>query len=79
MFHLLGAEDNFAEVARGNIPLIDEVTGEDIITRLQRYGRRLGVGAQATTGQGHAFVNGRYFSMNDVSDIHILSHSGASE
>ncbi|KAG8216803.1 glycosyltransferase family 24 protein [Butyriboletus roseoflavus] len=65
IFNSLGAEDDFVEVARGNIPLVDEVTGEDIITRSQKYGRRLGVGGQATIGKGHAFVNGRHFTMND--------------
>jgi hypothetical protein len=44
------------------------VSGEDIITQSQKYGRRLGVGVQANTGKGHAFVNGRYFTISDVSD-----------
>ncbi|KAF8549596.1 hypothetical protein OG21DRAFT_1515006 [Imleria badia] len=64
-FRLVGAEDDYAAVARGDIPLIDEVTGEDVISRLQKYGRRLGVGVQAATGKGHAFANGRYFTMSD--------------
>lgn len=67
-FHLLGAEDDFAAVAQGNIPLVDEST-EDIIARSQKYVRRLGAGVQATIGRGHVFVNGRYFSINDVSDM----------
>lgn len=73
IFHLLGAEDDFAAVARGNIPLIDEATGEDIITRSSKYRQRLGVKTQATTGKGHAFVNGRYFTINDVSDIFYIA------
>jgi len=67
-FRILDAENDFVEVARGNIPLIDEVTGEDIITRSQKYAQRLGVGVQSTAGRGHAFVNGRYFTINDVSN-----------
>ncbi|KAF8438182.1 UDP-glucose:Glycoprotein glucosyltransferase-domain-containing protein [Boletus edulis BED1] len=64
-FRLLGAEDDFIEVARGNVPLVDEATGEDIIPRSQKYSQRLGVGVQATTGRGHVFVNGRYFTVSD--------------
>lgn len=76
-YRLLGAEDDFAMVARGNIPLIDETTGEDIITRSQQYSRRLGLRVQATAGKGHAFVNGRYFSISDVSDI-LIAFQGIS-
>ncbi|KAF8137406.1 glycosyltransferase family 24 protein [Boletus edulis] len=65
-FRLLGAEDDFIEVARGNVPLVDEATGEDIIPRSQKYSQRLGVGVQATTGRGHVFVNGRYFTVSDL-------------
>ena len=31
-FGSVGAEDEFVEVARGNVPLIDEAMGEDIIS-----------------------------------------------
>ena len=75
-FLSLGAEDDFTAVARGDVLLIDEVTGEDVISRAQKYSRRLGVG-QPTAGTGHAFVNGRYFKISDVSDT--SSRSSASQ
>ena len=70
-FGSVGAEDEFVEVARGNVPLIDEATGEDIISRSQKYSRRLGIGAPTSAGKGHAFVNGRYFTISDVNDTAI--------
>ncbi|KAG9313493.1 glycosyltransferase family 24 protein [Chiua virens] len=64
-FESLSAEHNFTAVAQGDVPVIDETTGEDIIARSQKYVRRLGLGVQATAGKGYVFVNGRDFSIND--------------
>jgi hypothetical protein len=66
-FNTLSAGDDFAAIARGDVPIIHEATGEDVLVRAQRYARRLGVGLQGATGKGHAFVNGRYFPVDDVS------------
>ncbi|KIJ15969.1 glycosyltransferase family 24 protein [Paxillus involutus ATCC 200175] len=64
-FNTLSAGDDFAAIARGDVPIIHEATGEDVLVRAQRYARRLGVGLQGATGKGHAFVNGRYFPVDD--------------
>ncbi|KIJ61523.1 glycosyltransferase family 24 protein [Hydnomerulius pinastri MD-312] len=66
IFNSLHAEDDFAAVAGGDIPILDEATGEDIMTRAQKYARRLGVVTQSETGKGHAFVNGRYIPVSDT-------------
>ncbi|KAH7886870.1 glycosyltransferase family 24 protein [Phlebopus sp. FC_14] len=64
-FNSFHAEDSFAAVAGGDIPVIDEISGEDILARAQKYTRRLGVAASGEAGKGHVFVNGRYFPVND--------------
>ncbi|KIK98602.1 glycosyltransferase family 24 protein [Paxillus rubicundulus Ve08.2h10] len=64
-FNALSAGHDFAAVARGDEPVIDEATGEDVLVRAQKYARRLGLGLQGVAGKGHAFVNGRYFPVND--------------
>ncbi|KAF9225915.1 hypothetical protein BS17DRAFT_777873 [Gyrodon lividus] len=64
-FNALHAEGDFGAIARGDVPIIDEATGEDVLVRVQKYARRLGLGVQGTAGKGHAFVNGRYLPVGD--------------
>ncbi|KAF9239780.1 glycosyltransferase family 24 protein [Melanogaster broomeanus] len=65
VFSALHAGDDFAAIAKGEIPIIGVATGEDIVAQAQKYARRLGVGVQGTAGKGHAFVNGRHIPVSD--------------
>ncbi|OAX38260.1 hypothetical protein K503DRAFT_800568 [Rhizopogon vinicolor AM-OR11-026] len=55
-FNTLGAPDNFADVASGKIPSVEEA-----IANARRWTRRLGVSGD----DGEAFVNGKWYEVGD--------------
>ncbi|KAL4079421.1 glycosyltransferase family 24 protein [Scleroderma citrinum] len=65
LFDTLNAPDDFISVTGGNVPVVDETSGESLLSRAQEYCKRLGVGTREEAGKGHVFVNGRYLPVSD--------------
>lgn len=48
------------------MPIVDEATGDSLLSRAQQYCKRLGVATRDDVGKGHVFVNGRHLPVSDV-------------
>ncbi|KAH7906009.1 glycosyltransferase family 24 protein [Hygrophoropsis aurantiaca] len=62
-FTSLEATDDLDAIIGG---ILDAPKANEILENARKYGRRLGVTSTEGSSQGHAFVNGKYFEINDM-------------
>lgn len=66
LFDGLNAPDDFVSVTGSDVLIVDEATGDSLLSRAQQYCKRLGLTTRDEVGNGHVFVNGRYLPVSDV-------------
>ncbi|KAH7929980.1 glycosyltransferase family 24 protein [Leucogyrophana mollusca] len=66
VFDSIGASISFDAFVDGSVCQTDQSITDCGLEKARNYGRRLGVTTPGGTSQGHAFVNGRYFEINDM-------------